>query len=62
MTGGSGFITFGGVVVTPPLFGAWVGFSGSYSSAFVILGVIAVLGAVLMIRTPVTGDRAPGGA
>ena len=62
LTGGSGFITFGGVVVTPPLFGAWVGFSGSYSSAFIILGVLAVLGAVLMIRTPVTGDRGMSGA
>ncbi|MFB3149500.1 MAG: MFS transporter [Alphaproteobacteria bacterium] len=62
LTGGSGFITFGGVVVTPPLFGAWVGFSGSYPSAFIILGVLAVLGAVLMIRTPVTGDRGMSGA
>jgi multisubunit Na+/H+ antiporter MnhE subunit len=61
LTGGSGFITFGGVMVTPPLFGAWVGFSGSYSSAFIILGVLAVLGAVLMMRTPVTGDRGVAG-
>lgn len=62
LTGGAGFITFGGVVVTPPLFGAWVGFSGSYPSAFVILGIVAVLGAVLMILTPVTGDRGMSGA
>jgi MFS family permease len=61
LTGGAGFITFGGIVVTPPLFGAWVGFSGSYASAFIILGVIAVTGAVLMIRTPVTGDRGMSG-
>ena len=61
LTGGSGFITFGGVVVTPPLFGAWVGFSGSYSSAFIILGIVAVLGAVLMLRTPVAGDRSMSG-
>ncbi len=62
LTGGAGFITFAGVVVTPPLFGAWVGFSGSYPSAFIILGIVAFLGAVLMIRTPVTGDRGMSGA
>lgn len=62
LTGGAGFITFAGVVVMPPLFGAWVGFSGSYPSAFIILGVVAVLGAVLMILTPVTGDRGMSGA
>ncbi|MCH8097210.1 MAG: MFS transporter [Proteobacteria bacterium] len=61
LTGGSGFITFGGVMVTPPLFGAWVGFSGSYPSAFIILGVLAVLGAVLMLLTPVAGDRGQSG-
>ncbi|MEE8122785.1 MAG: MFS transporter [Alphaproteobacteria bacterium] len=58
LTGGALFITFAGVVVAPPLFGAWVAFSGSYGSGFVALAALALAGAALMAWTGAAEDRA----
>ncbi|MEE8559644.1 MAG: MFS transporter, partial [Alphaproteobacteria bacterium] len=58
LTGGSLFITFAGVVVGPPLFGAWVALSGSYGSGFVALAALALAGAALMAWTGAAEDRA----
>ncbi len=58
LTGGSLFVTFAGVVVAPPLFGAWVALSGSYGSGFVALAALALAGAALMARTGAAEDRA----
>ena len=47
-TGGSLFFTFGGVMVGPALFGAWVTTTGSYPSGFLILAALGLIGAALL--------------
>jgi MFS family permease len=49
-TGGSLFLTFGGVMVGPVLFGAWVTATGGYSSGFVCLAALGLVGAALVTR------------
>lgn len=48
-TGGSLFFTFGGVMVGPALFGAWVTSTGSYPSGFLILAALGLIGAALVL-------------
>ena len=48
-TGGSLFFTFGGVMVGPALFGAWVTATGSYPSGFLILAILGLIGAALVL-------------
>ena len=56
ITGAAAFITFSGVVVGPPLFGALAAGTGSYRASFVVLGaVIIVCGMVALaaaLRSP----------
>jgi hypothetical protein len=40
VTGAVGFITFSGVVVGPPLFGAIASISGSYRASFVVMALV----------------------
>jgi len=47
-TGGSLFFTFGGVMLGPALFGAWVASTGSYPSGFLILAGLGLTGAALL--------------
>jgi MFS family permease len=47
-TGGSLFFTFAGVMMGPTLFGAWVTTTNSYSSGFLILATLGVVGAALL--------------
>lgn len=51
-TGGSLFFTFGGVMIGPALFGAWVTASGSYPSGFVILAALSLIGAAFLLARP----------
>lgn len=48
-TGGSLFFTFGGVMLGPTLFGAWVNAAGSYPSGFLILAALGVTGAACLL-------------
>lgn len=48
-TGGSLFFTFGGVMVGPAVFGAWVTATGSYPSGFLILAGLGLIGAALVL-------------
>jgi MFS family permease len=51
MTGGTLFFTYLGVVVGPPVFAAVVEKSGSFSAAFMLLGLMITLAAVgLMVQ------------
>lgn len=49
-TGGVSAFTFFGVAIGPALFSAVVGFSGSYAAAFVTVGTVALVPAVLLLR------------
>ncbi|MGE0718622.1 MAG: MFS transporter [Alphaproteobacteria bacterium] len=51
-TGGAMFMTFGGVVVGPPLVTAIVAASGSYPAAFLTLATFTVLAAVWLAIAP----------
>lgn len=53
-TGGSLFFTFLGVVITPPVFNAVLGMTGSYAPAYAIFGVpaLAIGLRLLLWRTP----------
>jgi MFS-type transporter involved in bile tolerance (Atg22 family) len=42
------FFTFAGVMMGPTLFGAWVTTTNSYSSGFLILATLGVVGAALL--------------
>ncbi len=56
-TGGSLFFTFLGVVITPPVFNAVLGMTGSYAPAYAIFGVpaLAIGLRLLLWRTPGRG-------
>lgn len=56
-TGGAQFIMFGGVTVMPPVFGALVDASGSYTAPFVASGVF-VLGVALYLMVVLRRTRA----
>lgn len=49
-TGGSVFVTFGGVVVAPAAFSAMLGAGLGYGAGFVMLAALALAGAVLAFR------------
>jgi len=51
-TGATGFITFGGVVAGPPIFGALATLTGSTRSGFVALALLsAVTGVLILARS-----------
>jgi MFS family permease len=50
MTGASGFITFGGVMIGPMLFAAIVGASGGYRPAFLACAALSGLATVFLLR------------
>ncbi len=51
VTGASGFVTFGGVVLGPPLFALLATLTGSYRLGFVLFGTASLLcGATLLLR------------
>ena len=50
VTGGSVFITFGGVVIAPAVFSAIVGLGFGYGAGFVMLAGLSIVGAALALR------------
>jgi len=50
ITGASGFITFFGVVVGPPIFALLAGVTGSYRAGFAIFSVISACAALALVR------------
>ena len=50
VTGASGFITFAGVVVGPPLFSLLASVSGSYAAGFAAIGAICLGSGVWLLR------------
>ena len=51
-TAGMQVVMFGGITVIPPLFGFLVMTTESFTTAFVTVAVLAVTGAVLLLRMP----------
>jgi len=61
VTGASGFITFSGVVVGPPLFSLLASLTGSYAAGFAAIGAICLGSGVWLlrrsrVRTPARGS------
>lgn len=52
VTGGSMVITFAGVVVAPPVFGALVMATGGYGASFIVLAGLGIAGMVLVAGIP----------
>ena len=56
LTGGSLLFTFTGAVTGPPLFGAILGYSGSYSPSFGVFAILPLLaGLRLILARPAAG-------
>jgi len=51
-TAGMQVVMFGGITVFPPIFGSLVMRTQSFTAAFVAVAVLAVVGALIMARTP----------
>jgi MFS family permease len=51
VTGAVGFVTFGGIVLGPPLFGAIASASGSYRVSFGVMALVTAWAAVWLLRT-----------
>jgi predicted MFS family arabinose efflux permease len=49
--GATGFVTFSGVVIGPPLFAAIASLTGSYRVSFAVVAVVSALGAGWMVTT-----------
>jgi len=61
VTGASGFITFSGVVVGPPLFSLLASLTGSYAAGFAAIGAICLGSGIWLlrrsrVRTPARGS------
>lgn len=50
-TGASQFFTFGGSLLGPVLFGAWLMAGGTHSAGYLLIACVAVAGAVLILRS-----------
>jgi MFS family permease len=50
ITGASGFITFAGVVVGPPIFALLAALTGSYAIGFVVTGLVSLVCGVWLLR------------
>ncbi len=50
VTGASGFITFAGVLIGPPVFAGLAAVSGSYRTGFVVAGLVSGLAAIALLR------------
>ncbi len=50
VTGGSVFVTFGGVVLAPAVFSTLLALGLAYGAGFVMLAVLALAGALLALR------------
>jgi MFS family permease len=60
-TGGVQFVMFAGIVVVPPLFGAFVNLMGNYKIAFLLLAALAVAGSVHLMGEVPAATRAEHG-
>jgi len=49
-TGGVSACAFSGVVIGPALFGATVSLSGTYAMGFMVVGAVAIVPALLLLR------------
>lgn len=49
-TGGALFVTFAGVVITPPLFGLAVDFTGGFKVPLITLGILSVMVGVRLLK------------
>jgi MFS family permease len=52
VTGASGFISFGGIVVGPPLFALLAALTGSYRSGFAAVAALSGCAALALLRRP----------
>ncbi len=52
VTGASGFITFAGVLIGPPVFAGLAAASGSYRTGFVVAGLVSGFAAIALLRPP----------
>lgn len=53
-TGGVQLVYFGGVVVIPPTFGAFVSATGSYITSFIVVAVVATASSLYLLASPRT--------
>jgi MFS family permease len=60
VTGASGFITFSGVVVGPPLFSLLASLTGSYAAGFAAIGAICLGSGIWLLRRSRVGTPASG--
>ena len=52
VTGASGFITFAGVLIGPPVFAGLAAASGSYRTGFIVAGLVSGFAAIALLRPP----------
>ena len=58
VTGASGFITFAGVVIGPPLFAALAALTGSYRAGFLLMATVSlVASSALYLRKPLRPEH-----
>lgn len=55
-TGGVSAYAFSGVVIGPALFGTTVSLSGAYAMGFMVVGAVALVPALLLLRPPTRGE------
>ena len=58
-TGGSGFITFGGVMIGPMIFGGLAAMTGGYRVGFALCATVSAVAALFLLRNGASRDALP---